>query len=263
MGVLNVTPDSFSDSGVFFEKNRAIEGALKMVEDGADIIDVGGESTRPGAEQITVHEELKRVIPVIEAITEHISVPISVDTYKAAVAHEALNAGASMVNDISGLRFDNDMAKTIAEAQGAVCIMHILGTPKNMQNNPHYDDIFVQIGEYLNEGINMAKSAGISDISIVIDPGIGFGKTLDHNLQILRGLDRFKQPGKPVMVGTSRKSFISMILGGRAVDKRLMGTAATVAISIFNGASIVRVHDVKEIADVVRVSDAIVRGENH
>ncbi|QWR78910.1 dihydropteroate synthase [Candidatus Magnetomonas plexicatena] len=262
MGVLNITPDSFSDGGVYFEKNRAIEGAIQMVEDGADIIDVGGESTRPGAKEVTADEEISRVIPVIEAIAQHINVPISVDTYKAQVAHEALSSGASMVNDISGLRFDKDMPKTIAEAHGAVCIMHILGTPQNMQNNPHYDDLFAEIGNYLNEGINIALSAGISEASIVIDPGLGFGKTINHNLQILRGLHRFKQLGKLLLIGTSRKSFIGHILGGRSVDKRLMGTAATVAISILNGASIVRVHDVKEIADVVRVSDAIVRIPN-
>ncbi|MEO5357072.1 MAG: dihydropteroate synthase [Nitrospirae bacterium YQR-1] len=257
MGVLNVTPDSFSDGGVYFEINRAIEGALQMTQDGADIIDVGGESTRPGSEPVTVYDELKRVIPVIEALSEQLTVPVSVDTYKAEVAAEALNSGAAMVNDISGLRFDKDMAKTVAAGGGAICIMHIMGTPKDMQNNPVYDDLFAQISGFLKEGIDMAVAAGIREDSIVVDPGIGFGKTLNHNLQILKGLSRFKQLGKPVLIGTSRKSFIGRILGGRPAGGRLMGTAATVAVAVCNGASIVRVHDVKEMAEVVAVTDAI------
>jgi dihydropteroate synthase len=228
-----------------------------MVEDGADIIDVGGESTRPGSEPVTASEELKRVIPVIEAIAEHLSVPVSVDTYKAEVAGEALNSGASMVNDISGLRFDKDMAKTVARGGGGICIMHMPGTPKDMQKNPLYDDLFAQISWFLKEGIVMAEAAGIPAEGIVVDPGIGFGKTLTHNLQILKGLNRFKQLGKPILIGTSRKSFIGQILGAMPANRRLMGTAATVAIAICNGASIVRVHDVREMAEVAKVTDAI------
>ncbi len=259
MGILNVTPDSFSDGGLFIDRKRAVEHAISMVESGADIIDIGGESTRPGSSPVTLNEELKRTIPVIETLSDHIKVPISIDTYKAEVAKMALSAGASIVNDISGLRFDPEMAYFIARKRVPVVIMHIQGTPKNMQKNPFYDDLIREVIIFLRDSIEIAKIAGIKEDMVIIDPGIGFGKTMDHNLQLIKHLGRFKELKRPLLIGTSRKTFIGHILGNISTDERLMGTAATVAISIMNGANIVRVHDVKEIWDVVKLADAIKR----
>jgi dihydropteroate synthase len=261
MGILNVTPDSFSDGNRFFDPGRAVEHALQMVEDGADIIDIGGESTRPGAEAVTLDEELRRVIPVIEAIAKRVSAPISIDTYKATVASRAIEAGASIINDISGLKFDPDMAGVAAGAGVPVILMHIKGTPRDMQKDPVYSDLISEILDYFGDSILIAETAGVDRSRMVIDPGIGFGKTIDHNLQILRNLSEFKELGMPILVGVSRKAFIGKILGGVGPDERLEGTAAAVAISIMNGANIVRVHDVKEMAKVVKVVDAIKRGE--
>lgn len=257
MGILNVTPDSFSDGGRFFDSKRAVDRALQMEEEGADIIDVGGESTRPGSEPVPLEEELRRVIPVIEALAKRLSVPISIDTYKAEVAKRALEAGASVVNDISGLRFDPKMAEVVADSDAAVVIMHIKGTPKDMQTNPHYDDLFGEIIGYLREGIEIARAHGIGEDRIVVDPGIGFGKTAEHNLQIINRLERFSVLGRPLLIGPSRKSFIGMVLGGVPPSERLEGTAAAVAVAVLKGASIVRVHDVKEMVPVVRVAEAI------
>jgi len=257
MGILNVTPDSFSDGGLFFDKERAVEHAMRMVEEGADIIDVGGESTRPGASRVDEDEELRRVIPVIEAISEKVNVPISIDTYKARVAETALRAGADMVNDISGLRFDPEMAEVVARYGVPVVVMHIKGTPRDMQKNLRYKALIPEIMDYLREGIEIARRAGIKDDMIIIDPGIGFGKTVEHNLEIIHRLSEFKGFEKPILIGTSRKSFIGRVLGDVPVTERLEGTAASFAIAIFNGANIIRVHDVKEMVRVARVADAI------
>lgn len=259
MGVLNVTPDSFSDGGQFFDKTRAIEHALSMAADGADIIDIGGESTRPGAEAVSYEEELRRTIPVIEALAGSIPVAISIDTYKAGVAERALQAGAEIVNDISGLRFDPDMAGVAALYEAAVVIMHIKGTPKDMQKNPVYEAIFSEIEDYFNRSIEMALAAGVKKDLIILDPGIGFGKTTAHNLQIIGNLDRFATMGMPIMVGVSKKAFIGQILDGAGVENRAMGTAAMVAASILKGADIVRVHDVREMAGAAKAAFAVRR----
>jgi len=260
MGILNVTPDSFSDGGLYFDKGRAIQHALRMEYEGADIIDIGGESTRPGSEAIPVQEEIRRVVPVIESLARKVKVPISIDTYKSAVAEAAISAGASMVNDISGLRFDPKMPEVVAKNKVPVVIMHIKGTPKDMQKNPTYKALIPEIMDYLREGIAIARRAGIPDDKIIIDPGIGFGKTVEHNLEIIRRLHEFTGFEKPILLGPSRKSFIGKILDDLPVMERLEGTAAAVAIGIFNGANIVRVHDVKAIVRVARIAEAIKRG---
>lgn len=260
MGVLNVTPDSFSDEGLYLDKSLAVRRAHEMIEDGADIIDIGGESTRPGSEPVSLEEEIARTIPVIEALAKDIKVPISIDTYKAEVAKRALDAGASMVNDISGLRFDPDMPEVVSEYKVPVVIMHIKGTPKNMQVDPSYEALIPEIMDYLRISIRLAIKSGINEDKIVIDPGIGFGKTFDHNLDIIKNLHKFTLLEKPILAGPSRKAFIGKILGDAPASERLEGTAAAVAISIFNGANIIRVHDVKEMVKVARVADAIRRG---
>ena len=260
MGILNVTPDSFSDGGQFFSEKKAIEHAARLVEEGADIIDIGGESTRPGSEPVPVEEEIRRTVPVIKAISKEIKVPISIDTYKSEVARQALDAGASIVNDISGLRFDPDMPKVVAEHGVPVIIMHIKGRPKDMQQNPFYEALIPEIMDNLRISIGLALKFGISEDKVIIDPGIGFGKTLEHNLEIIKNLKEFTLLGKPVAIGVSRKAFIGKILGDAASHERLEGTAAAVAISIFNGANIVRVHDVKEMAKAAKAADAIKRG---
>ena len=257
MGILNVTRDSFSDGGLYFDKSAAIKRALQMVEEGADIIDIGGESTRPGAEPVAVEEELRRTIPVIEALAKKINVPISIDTYKSEVAEKALDAGASIVNDISGLRFDPEMAKVVSDYKVPVVIMHIKGRPKDMQQNPVYEALVPEIMDYLREGIRLAKESGVSEDKIIIDPGIGFGKTFNHNLEIINNLHEFTLLEKPILIGPSRKAFIGKILGNVSETDRLEGTSAAVAISIMNGANIIRVHDIKEMVRVARVADAI------
>jgi len=256
MGILNVTPDSFSDGGRFFDKEAAIRRAYEMVEEGADIIDIGGESTRPGSEPVPLEEEISRTIPVIEALAKNFKVPISIDTYKADVAKRALDAGAAIVNDISGLRFDREMPKVVSQYKVPVVIMHIKGTPKNMQADPQYDALIPEITDYLRASIMLAVKLGIPEDKIIVDPGIGFGKTFDHNLEIIKNLREFTLLEKPVLVGVSRKAFIGKILGDVPASERLEGTAAAVAISILNGANIVRVHDVKEMKRVALVADA-------
>jgi dihydropteroate synthase len=257
MGVLNVTRDSFSDGGLYFDKSSAIKRAIQMVEEGADIIDIGGESTRPGAEPVTVEEELRRTIPVIEALAKEIKVPISIDTYKSEVAEKALEAGASIVNDISGLRFDPEMAKVVSDYKVPVVIMHIKGRPKDMQQNPVYEALVPEIMDYLREGIRLAKESGVSEDKIIIDPGLGFGKTFNQNLEIINNLHEFTLLEKPILIGPSRKAFLGKILGNVSETARLEGTSAAVAISIMNGANIIRVHDIKEMVRVARVADAI------
>jgi dihydropteroate synthase len=259
MGVLNVTPDSFSDGGMYFDREYAVARALKMESQGADIIDIGGESTRPGARAVHAKEECRRVIPVIKELAKRIKAPISVDTTKSEVARMALDAGASMINDITGLNKDRKIAKFVKEHKAAVVLMHMKGTPMSMQKDPVYDDLIGEICRSLRKSISAAKAVGIKDDSIVVDPGIGFGKTAAHNLNILKNLREFKSLGYPVMSGPSRKSFIGKITGAQE-DERQFGTAASVALSIRNGADIVRVHDVKQMKQVAQITDAIING---
>ena len=257
MGVLNTTPDSFSDGGLYFDKTTAIRHALQMVEDGADIIDVGGESTRPGSDPVTIEEELRRTVPVIESIVKKIKIPVSIDTYKSEVAKRALDAGASMVNDISGMRFDIKMPEIVSRYKVPVIVMHIRGTPRDMQRNTVYEALIPEILDYFRGCIRLAVDTGIPEDKIIVDPGIGFGKTYEQNLEIINKLDELTLLEKPVLIGLSKKAFLGKILGNVPVSARSEGTAAAVAISIIKGASIVRVHDVKEMARVVKVADAI------
>ncbi len=255
MGVLNVTPDSFSDGGKFSNVEEAVAHGMRMAEEGADIIDIGGESTRPGSASISVDEELGRVIPVIEELVKITEIPISIDTSKPEVAEAGIDAGASMINDITGLA-DERMMKLAAERDVPVVIMHMSGTPTDMQKDPNYDDVVYDIIDIFMERVARAVEQGVSRNNIIIDPGIGFGKTLDHNLQILKRLSEFKILGLPILVGASRKSFIGK-LQGTDEDERLEGSVAAAIISAMNGADIVRVHDVKETKMALLVGDAI------
>lgn len=259
MGILNVTPDSFSDGGLHFDRDTAVDRGLRMIDEGADIIDVGGESSRPGSEPISAEEELRRTIPVIEALSRRTTLPISIDTTKADVALRAVEAGASLINDISGMRFDPEMPVVASRTRVPVVIMHIKGKPKDMQETPHYDALIPEITDYFRIGIRLAKKFGISEDLIILDPGIGFGKTFDHNLEILNRLDSFASFNRPIMVGPSRKAFLGKILDSAPPGDRLEGTAAAVAVAVMKGANIVRVHDVREMAKVVKVVDAIRR----
>jgi dihydropteroate synthase len=259
MGILNVTPDSFSDGGKFDDPDAAAARAVEMVEQGADIIDVGGESTRPGSEPVPAEVEIERIAPVIREIASLTEIVISIDTTKAAVARAALDAGALIVNDISAATFDPEMPSLIAEKSCPAILMHIKGTPKSMQASPVYDDLMGEVCAFLRERLQALVDAGADEKTLMIDPGIGFGKTLDHNLELLRRLKELKSIGRPIVVGTSRKSTIGKVLGDLPPEQRLEGTAATVALSIVKGADIVRVHDVKEMCRVAKMSDAIVR----
>lgn len=254
MGILNVTPDSFSDGGRFFDLEKAVAHARQLERDGADFLDVGGESTRPGAEPVTADEEIRRVVPVIKKLSRELSIPISIDTTKSIVAQEALRAGAVIVNDISGLRFDAAMPKVIAEHSATAVLMHMKGDPRSMQQNPQYDDVVGEVSAFLQRQAVLAERAGITQI--ILDPGIGFGKNLSHNVVLIRHLRAFVELGYPVLVGPSRKSFLGAILD-LSVGDRVEGTAAAVTASVLGGASIVRVHDVKEMKRVARVADAI------
>ncbi len=257
IGVINRTPDSFSDGGRFSQHQIAIDHALHMVDAGADIIDIGGESTRPGSAPVSLDDELERVIPLIEALRAQSTVAISIDTSKAEVARQALNAGADIVNDISALSFDPDMAGVVAQSGAPVILMHIRKTPADMQIDIHYDDLIEDILSYFRERIAFAELAGIQPTQIIIDPGIGFGKTTDQNYQLLRELHRFLELERPILLGTSRKSFLSQIVN-KPASERVWATAATVACGIWAGADLVRVHDVEEMHDVVRITEAII-----
>jgi len=259
MGILNLSQDSFFKGSSYPDVESAIERANEMVEQGADIIDIGGESTRPGSEPLTVAEEIKRVIPVIEKLLDEIKVPISLDTYKVKVAEKALEIGVHMINDIYGLRAEG-MAKLIAKYDVPVVIMHMQGNPKDMQKNPNYKDVTKEIINFLKERAKFAVNSGINSNKIIIDPGIGFGKTTEHNLEIIRNLAEFKSLGYPILIGPSRKSFIGNILN-LGPEERLEGTLAAISISIMNGANIVRVHDVTEAVRTSRIVDAIMRGK--
>jgi len=258
MGVLNVTPDSFFDGGKYTTREKALDQALRMVEDGADIIDVGGESSRPFSKPVSIDEELKRVIPVIEGIRGRLDIPISVDTCKAEVARESCCAGADIVNDISGLRYDQKMADAVSTVNARLVIMHMKGTPETMQAAPCYDDVISEISTFFEERIQFATVHGIKQDNIILDPGIGFGKRVEDNLKIIKHIDVFKKFGLPVLVGTSMKGFIGKITGS-TLKGRIEGTLASIVISILNGADIVRVHDVKRAKKVVVFTDAIRR----
>ncbi|MGQ9477063.1 MAG: dihydropteroate synthase [Candidatus Bipolaricaulia bacterium] len=260
MGIVNVTPDSFSDGGLYLDPERAIAHALELIEEGADIIDIGGESTRPGATPVPAEVELERVLPVIEGIRERAKVPISIDTYKAAVAEAALKAGATMVNDISALRFDPRMSEVLKGFDVPVVLMHMQGEPRTMQQNPRYDDVVGEIISFLRERMAAAVEAGLSKSKLILDPGIGFGKRVEHNLEILKRLEELKALGRPILIGPSRKSFIGQ-LSGAPPGERLPGTIAAVALGIAHGADIVRVHDVRAVKQAVILADAIIRGE--
>jgi dihydropteroate synthase len=258
MGILNVTPDSFSDGGLYSSQQKAVERGLQMVDEGADIIDIGGESTRPGAESIEASVELKRVLPVIESLVKQVKIPVSIDTTKAKVAKQALVGGAEIVNDISALHADKKMTKTIKDAGAAIILMHMRGKPRNMQKGDLvYDNLMGEITDYLKNSSEKALRAGIEKDCLVIDPGIGFGKTLEDNYKIIKNLSQLKELGMPVMIGTSRKSFIGKVTGGEP-EQRLEGTAATITAAIMNGCHIVRVHDVAAMKKVAAVTDAII-----
>ena len=260
MGVLNITPDSFSDGGRFLEKPQALEQGRRLAEEGADLLDIGGESTRPGSKPLPEVEEIRRVIPVIADLSAKISIPISIDTRKATVAQRALEAGAEMVNDISALRYDEDMAGVVSRWKVPVALMHMRGQPATMQADTHYDDLIGEIGDFFRERLAYAASRGILPEQIILDPGIGFGKSLEegHNLILLKHLRSFLALGQPLMIGTSRKAFLGRILN-LPPEEREEATLATVAVAIQNGANIVRVHEVKRTRRVVQVADAILR----
>ncbi len=257
MGVLNVTPDSFADHGVHFDHAVALAHARSLVAAGADILDIGGESTRPYAEPVPLEEELRRVIPVISAIAAEIPVPISIDTYKAEVARAALNAGAAIINDISALRFDPDLAPLAAAARVPVVLMHMQGTPRDMQVEPRYDDLMGEIAGFFRERLDFAVSQGIDRELIVLDPGLGFGKTFEHNLEILRRLEDFLDLGCPLLVGPSRKAFIGRLTGQPAGPERDAGTLAALLASVQHGAKIVRTHNVAYARQFFSVWEAI------
>lgn len=256
MGVLNVTPDSFSDGGRFFNPGTAVERAVEMVKEGADWIDVGGESTRPGAREVSVEEELNRVIPIIEALSAS-GITVSVDTTKALVAARAVEAGAEIINDVSALSMDGRMAETVAECGAALIMMHMRGTPRTMQQDTVYGDLVSEVYNYLLSRTDYALGCGIDADKIIVDPGLGFGKSTEGNLEIIRRLSEFRSLGAPILIGASRKSFIGKALGGLPVDERLYGTIAAHVIALRNGASVLRVHDVKEARQAADVASAV------
>ena len=259
MGVLNVTPDSFSDGGRYFDSEAATRHGREMVEQGADLLDVGGESTRPGSDPVSGEDEWRRIGPVIRGLAGKVDVPLSVDTMKPDVAAQAIEAGASIVNDVSGLQ-DPAMVRLVAERRVGVVAMHMLGNPKTMQEHPVYTDVVKEVRSFLASRARALKAAGVAADAIAIDPGVGFGKTLKHNLDLLRDLDRLVSLGHPVVVGVSRKSFIERLAGGGTGD-RLPGSLAAASFAVANGAHVVRVHDVSETVRAMRVGDALRRGE--
>jgi dihydropteroate synthase len=262
MGILNVTPDSFSDGGRFLAPDAAVAHALAMVEAGADIIDIGAESTRPGATPVNEQEEIRRLIPVIKEVCRRVTVPVSVDTTKASVAKLALEAGAAIINDISALRNDGKMGTVVAEAGAGLVLMHAQGTPQTMQQAPAYHDVVAEVRQFLAERVRTALEFHIRPAQILLDPGIGFGKNLDHNLTLLAHIPELASLGYPLLVGVSRKAFIGQVLG-RPVEQRMMGTAAASAMAILGGARVIRVHDVGAIRDVVTMIEAIRRMQQH
>ncbi len=262
MGIVNVTPDSFSDGGLFLDEDAAVAHGRALAAEGADLLDVGGESTRPGAAAVSAEEELARVGPVVEALagSSGPGLPVSIDTSKRAVAAAAIEAGATVVNDVTALRAEPDLAAICAEAGVEVCLMHMRGDPRTMQENPEYDDVVDEIRAFLAERIEFAVSEGIAEERIWVDPGIGFGKTLEHNLELLRRLGELNQLGRPLMIGTSRKSFLGKLTGA-PVDQRLGGTVASGVLAYSDGADILRVHDVGPVRDAIAVAQAILDPE--
>jgi len=259
MGILNITPDSFSDGGQYNQINVAIERALQMKSEGADIIDIGGESTRPGASPVPLEEEIKRVIPVVEALKRNVDITLSIDTVKPEVAQLALEAGATLINDISAGGTDSHMAEVVAEHKAWVCLMHMQGEPRTMQTNPHYDDVVMEVREFLSDRASQFIKSGVPSDKIILDPGIGFGKTVEHNLTLLAQLDSFISLGFPILVGLSRKSFLGKLTGIDNPAERLLPGIAANTVSVWNGAKIVRVHDVKETVTALKVADALLR----
>ncbi len=260
MGILNVTPDSFSDGGKFIRFDSAVKQAERMIEEGADFIDIGGESTRPGADPLPLEEELDRVLPIIMELRGRSEIPISIDTYKSKVAEAALEAGADMINDISGLHFDAEIGSIAARYDVPIVVMHIKGKPKSMQVNPCYDDLIGEIKGYLSESIESAVSAGVSREKIIIDPGIGFGKTFDNNFSILRRIPEFFDLGCPILIGASRKGFLGSFTGNKP-EKRFEESIAASVIASHNGANIVRVHDVGAVRRSIAISDAVIASD--
>ena len=256
MGIVNVTPDSFSDGGLFADADAAVAQGRALAAAGADILDIGGESTRPGAEEVSVEEEDRRVLPVIERLAQEVSIPISIDTYKAPVAEAALDAGAAMINDVSALRLDPGMAPLAAERDVPVVLMHMQGVPRDMQKNPRYDEVVTDICRFFEERMVAAEAAGIARERIILDPGVGFGKTLKHNLEILARLEEFGRLGRPILLGASRKSFIGAILD-LPVEERFAGTLGACLWGLSRGVQILRVHDVGGVVQAVRVFEAI------
>jgi dihydropteroate synthase len=261
MGILNATPDSFSDGGHCADPEAALDRALEMAAQGADIIDIGGESTRPGAAPVPVMQEIRRTVPLIVRIREHTDVPISIDTMKAETAAEALDAGADIINDVSAFVADARMADVAAETRAGVVLMHMKGTPGTMQDQPAYENVLGEVGTYLKQRIEAAAQHGIGRESIVVDPGIGFGKTLEHNLELLRGINQLSECGCPILVGASRKSFIGQITGRDVPADRLAGSLGAAAWAVLQGAHILRVHDVIDTCDICRLVDTLLSGE--
>lgn len=259
MGIINVTPDSFSDGGRFFAPEDAVAQGLLLTQEGAAILDVGGESTRPGSDAVSQDEELRRVLPVVAALADQVGAPISVDTTKAEVARRSLAAGAAIINDISALRDDPAMVDVIAGSGAPICLMHMQGLPKTMQDNPHYDDVVDEVLAFLEQRMAFALARGVREDQIILDPGIGFGKTVEHNLTLLRHLDRFVALGRPVLLGASRKRFLGVIVGAEPAQ-RAIGTVATTVAGLLAGVHIFRVHDVKPNFEAMRVGLAILEG---
>lgn len=256
MGIVNVTPDSFSDGGRFNDTGRAVEHAFELIADGADILDIGGESTRPGAEPVEEAEELRRVLPVIRAVRSQTKALISIDTMKAAVARAALDAGADIINDVTGLRADAAMLRVAAQSKAGIVVMHMIGTPQTMQANPHYDDVVVEVRGYFESRLRLLQHEGIDLDRVVLDPGFGFGKALEHNLALMRELPQLS-PQRPLLIGVSRKSMIGKVLNSDAMDDRYWPTVALTAYAREHGARIVRVHDVKPNREALRMMEAI------
>lgn len=255
MGIVNVTPDSFSDGGRFFSADKALEQARKLVADGAGVIDIGGESTRPGSEPVPVDEEIRRVLPAIEAITAELDVPVSIDTMKAEVMRAAVEAGAGIINDVNALRGENALA-TAAQLNVPVCLMHMQGTPQNMQKSPHYEDVVGEVIDFLQHRIDACEQAGIARQNLILDPGFGFGKKARHNLRLMKHLSRITALGYPVLVGVSRKSIIGAMLN-TSVDERLAGSLSLASIAVWQGARIIRSHDVKETVQAVKLAEHV------
>lgn len=256
VGIVNVTPDSFSDGGQFFDSHQAVQHALELIEQGADIIDVGGESTRPRATSVDVAEELRRVIPVIEELAGKTRIPISIDTVKPAVARAAVGAGASIINDIAANRFDDEMWRIVAETGAGYVLMHMQGTPQTMQQDPSYSDVVAEVNEFFGERLNRLVAAGVHPEQVVLDVGIGFGKSLEHNLQLISGLDRFGQWDRPILLGVSRKSFIKQLLSAEVME-RLPASLACDCWAVQHGAKLIRTHDVARTRQAVRMTETL------